>query len=78
MFAFRALYFRKYSMPDISKLDISNVWHNVNKPCMINETLIDGTEGRTRTDTEVPHSDFESDASTNFATPAWEGKDIGF
>ncbi len=29
-----------------------------------------GAEGRTRTDTGCPQSDFESDASTNFATPA--------
>ncbi len=31
---------------------------------------LDGTEGRTRTDTELPQLDFESNASTNFATPA--------
>jgi len=29
-----------------------------------------GTEGRSRTGTVLPPSDFESDASTNFATPA--------
>ena len=29
-----------------------------------------GTEGRTRTDTGLPQPDFESGASTNFATPA--------
>ena len=29
-----------------------------------------GTEGRTRTDTELPQPDFESGASTSFATPA--------
>jgi hypothetical protein len=29
-----------------------------------------GTEGRTRTDTVLPLPDFESGASTNFATPA--------
>ncbi len=29
-----------------------------------------GAEGRTRTDTELPQLDFESSASTNFATPA--------
>lgn len=28
------------------------------------------TGGRTRTDTGLPPSDFESDASTNFTTPA--------
>lgn len=29
-----------------------------------------GAEGRIRTDTELPQLDFESNASTNFATPA--------
>ncbi len=29
-----------------------------------------GAGGRTRTDTEFPQLDFESSASTNFATPA--------
>ena len=29
-----------------------------------------GTEGRTRTDTVLPPPDFESGASTSFATPA--------
>ena len=33
-----------------------------------------GTEGRTRTDTGLPQPDFESSASTNFATPAWLGR----
>ncbi len=32
--------------------------------------VLTGTEGRTRTGTGSPPSDFESDASTNFATPA--------
>lgn len=32
--------------------------------------LKDGAEGRTRTDTVLPLPDFESGASTNFATPA--------
>ena len=31
-----------------------------------------GTGGRTRTDTGVSPGDFESPASTNFATPAYE------
>ncbi len=37
-----------------------------------------GTEGRTRTDTELPQPDFESGASTNFATPAHSWNIIGF
>ena len=37
-----------------------------------------GTEGRIRTDTEFPQPDFESGASTNFATPAQNGKIKGF
>ena len=37
-----------------------------------------GTEGRIRTDTEFPQPDFESNASTNFATPAQNRKIKGF
>ncbi len=37
-----------------------------------------GTEGRTRTDTELPQPDFESGASTNFATPAHRRNITGF
>jgi hypothetical protein len=33
---------------------------------------MNGTEGRTRTDKVLPPGDFESPASTNFATPARE------
>ena len=40
----------------------------------IKKLYYNGTEGRTRTDTVLPPSDFESDASTNFATPACVGK----
>ena len=35
--------------------------------------VLNGTEGRTRTDTVSPPPDFESGASTNSATPATEG-----
>jgi len=34
------------------------------------DDFIDGTEGRTRTDTLFPELDFESSASTSSATPA--------
>ena len=33
-----------------------------------------GTEGRTRTDTVLPPPDFESGASTSFATPAFRSE----
>ena len=32
--------------------------------------VLNGTEGRNRTDTMSPSPDFESGASTNYATPA--------
>lgn len=41
--------------------------------CYLNQSSrlrLSGTEGRTRTDTVLPPPDFESGASTNFATPA--------
>ena len=42
--------------------------HKINK---------DGTEGRTRTGTILLSSDFESDASTSFTTPAYHLKKKG-
>ena len=33
--------------------------------------IINGAEGRTRTDTRLPLLDFESSASTSFTTPAF-------
>ena len=40
------------------------------EPLIAVAKLINGTEGRSRTDTVSPPPDFESGASTNSATPA--------
>lgn len=40
------------------------------KRMQVIELCIDGTGGRTRTGTLLRASDFESDVSTNFTTPA--------
>ena len=36
----------------------------------LNNDIVDGARGRTRTDTRLPLPDFESDASTSFTTRA--------